>query len=124
MAFFAFKYGRIDWLESNNEYWLEKDARLRTDFNIKSGFQIGLKDCARQCSARLCGPCMPVKSAKEKSIGNLKKLKKDEGAKRVQQKDRRRNAGLGRNYRRTQMCPFGTGPEGSSSLARYSFTLP
>ncbi len=51
------------------------------------------------------------KSAKEKSIGNLKKLKKDEGAKRVQQKDRRRNAGLGRNYRRTQMCSFGTGPE-------------
>ena len=39
VAFFAFKYGRIDWLESNNEYWLEKDARLRTDFNIKSGFQ-------------------------------------------------------------------------------------
>ena len=64
------------------------------------------------------------KSAKEKSIGNLKKLKKDEGAKRVQQKDRRRNAGLGRNYRRTQMCSFGTGPEGPSSLARYSFTLP
>ena len=39
MAFFAFKYGRIDWLESNNEYWLERDAALRTDFNIKSGFQ-------------------------------------------------------------------------------------
>ena len=39
VAFFTFKYGRIDWLESNNEYWLEKDAKLRTDFNIKSGFQ-------------------------------------------------------------------------------------
>ena len=26
VAFFAFKYGRIDWLESNNEYWLERDA--------------------------------------------------------------------------------------------------
>ena len=38
VAFFTFKYGRIDWLESNNEYWLEKDARLRTDFNIQSGF--------------------------------------------------------------------------------------
>ena len=33
-AFFCFKYGRIDGLESNNEYWLEQDARLRTDFNI------------------------------------------------------------------------------------------
>ena len=40
IAFFIHKYGRIDWLESNNEYWLERDARLRTDFNIQSGFQI------------------------------------------------------------------------------------
>ena len=39
VAFFAFKYGRIDWLESNNEYWLERDAALRTDFHITSGFQ-------------------------------------------------------------------------------------
>lgn len=34
VAFFCFKYGHIDGLESNNEYWLEQDARLRTDFNI------------------------------------------------------------------------------------------
>ncbi len=39
VAFFIFKHGRIDWLESNNEYWLERDAKLRTDFNITSGFQ-------------------------------------------------------------------------------------
>ncbi len=39
VAFFTFKYGRIDWLESNNEYWLERDAKLRTDFHITSGFQ-------------------------------------------------------------------------------------
>lgn len=37
VAFFAFKHGRIDWLESNNEYWLEQDARLRTDFHITTG---------------------------------------------------------------------------------------
>lgn len=40
VAFFTHKYGRIDWLESNNEYWLEQDAALRTDFNIQSGFQV------------------------------------------------------------------------------------
>ncbi|MBR4496594.1 MAG: hypothetical protein IKP12_05635 [Acholeplasmatales bacterium] len=34
VAFFSFKYGHIDRLESNNEYWLRQDARLRTDFNI------------------------------------------------------------------------------------------
>ncbi len=38
-AFFAFKYGRIDWIESMNEYWLEQDARLRMDFNVKTGIQ-------------------------------------------------------------------------------------
>lgn len=37
VAFFAFKYGRIDWIESNNEYWLEQDARLRTDFHVTTG---------------------------------------------------------------------------------------
>ena len=39
VAFFIFKYGKIDWLESNNEYWLEQDARLRTDFNITTGWK-------------------------------------------------------------------------------------
>ena len=34
VAFFSFKYGKIDRLESNNEYWLRSDAKLRTDFNI------------------------------------------------------------------------------------------
>ncbi len=34
VAYFAFRYGKIDVLESNNEYWLRQDARLRTDFNI------------------------------------------------------------------------------------------
>ena len=38
VAFFSYKYGKIDWLESNNEYWLERDAKLRTDFHITSGF--------------------------------------------------------------------------------------
>ena len=38
VAYFAYKYGRIDWLESNNEYWLERDAKLRDDFNINTGF--------------------------------------------------------------------------------------
>lgn len=37
VAFLEFKHGKIDWLESNNEYWLEQDARLRTDFHITTG---------------------------------------------------------------------------------------
>ena len=57
VAYFAFKHGRIDWLESNNEYWLERDAQLREDFNIKTGLhpqdmhhvkaKSAMKDCYR-----------------------------------------------------------------------------
>lgn len=38
VAFFIFKYGKIEFIESNNEYWLERDAYLRTDFNVTTGF--------------------------------------------------------------------------------------
>lgn len=37
MGYFTHEYGKIDWVESNNEYWLELDAALRTDFNINTG---------------------------------------------------------------------------------------
>ena len=38
-AYFAFRYGKIDWIESMNEYWLEQDARLRDDFNLSTGIR-------------------------------------------------------------------------------------
>ena len=41
VAYFAFRYGKIDWIESMNEYWLEQDARLRTDFHVTTGIQEG-----------------------------------------------------------------------------------
>ncbi|AMB98772.1 carboxylate--amine ligase [Aerococcus urinaehominis] len=34
IQFFIDKYGSVDRIESHNEYWLEMDARLRTEFNI------------------------------------------------------------------------------------------
>ncbi len=37
VAYFIFRYGRADWLDSLNEFWLPTDARLRTDFHITSG---------------------------------------------------------------------------------------
>ena len=37
VADYVFRYGRIDYVESENEYWLELDARIRTDFNITTG---------------------------------------------------------------------------------------
>ena len=34
VAFLTYKHGKIDRIESNNEYWLELDAGLREDFNV------------------------------------------------------------------------------------------
>jgi hypothetical protein len=33
-GYFTHRYGKIDRIDSLNEYWLETEARLRTDFNI------------------------------------------------------------------------------------------
>lgn len=37
-AYYIHKYGKIDYIDSQNEYWLELEARIRTDFNIPTGF--------------------------------------------------------------------------------------
>ena len=34
-GYFTYKYGKINNIESHNEYWLETDSRLRTDFNVE-----------------------------------------------------------------------------------------
>ena len=40
VGYYAWRYGHIDWIESNNEFWLEMDARLRTDFNVTTGVKL------------------------------------------------------------------------------------
>jgi hypothetical protein len=34
IGYFTHRYGKIDRIDSHNEYWLETEAQLRTDFNI------------------------------------------------------------------------------------------
>src|SRR6266542_4348779 len=34
LGYFTHRYGRVDRIDSHSEYWLETEARLRTDFNI------------------------------------------------------------------------------------------
>lgn len=43
-GYFTHKYGKIDFIESHNEHWLESDAKLRSDFNV-SGYK--LRDMSR-----------------------------------------------------------------------------
>lgn len=40
VGFFIGKYGRIDYIESQNEFWLETEAKLRDDFNVASGTRV------------------------------------------------------------------------------------
>ncbi len=34
VAYFAYRFGKIDYIESHNEHWMQLDAQLRTDFNV------------------------------------------------------------------------------------------
>lgn len=49
LGYFTHQYGKIQGLDSNNEYWLETEAKLRTDFNI-DGIKIDTLDMIKQKS--------------------------------------------------------------------------
>ena len=53
VGFYVHKYGRIDWLDSLNEYWLPSDARLRTDFNVLTGTKAdGIENLVRKSAMK------------------------------------------------------------------------
>ncbi|MBW6480090.1 MAG: ATP-grasp domain-containing protein [Bacteroidales bacterium] len=49
MGYFTWKHGKIQGIDSNNEYWLETEAKLRTDFNIE-GIRLHELDIIKQKS--------------------------------------------------------------------------
>jgi hypothetical protein len=62
LGFFVYKYGKIDRLDSHNEYWLDTEARLRDDFNIegmrsadlkKARSKSGMKEVFREAGMRV-----------------------------------------------------------------------
>lgn len=69
VGYFTFRYGKIDWIESNNEYWLEMDAALRTAFNITTGpksdsihgwkSKLAMKETYQNAGIP-CARCIPV----------------------------------------------------------------
>lgn len=46
-SYFTMTYGKIDWIESQNEYWLELEATLRNDFNVTTGTKIQDMSCMK-----------------------------------------------------------------------------
>lgn len=71
VAYFAFKYGKIDRIESHNEHWLETDARLRSDFNV-FGFKASDMDkIKRKSSMKQVFRSVDVPAARGRVIGDL-----------------------------------------------------
>jgi hypothetical protein len=77
VAFFAYKYGKIDYIESQNEYWLELEAKLRDDFNVPYGFRTADMDGIKHKSLMKKGyKKAGVKTARYLLGGNFAKAKK------------------------------------------------
>ena len=47
VGYYIHRYGRIDFIESQNEYWLNLEARLRTDYNISTGWKTADMDAVK-----------------------------------------------------------------------------
>lgn len=72
LGLITFKHGKIDWLESNNEFWLEQDARLRTDFHITSGIQyVNVGEIKRKSSMKKHYAEANVTTARYHLVGTL-----------------------------------------------------
>lgn len=77
VGFFTFKYGKIDWIESNNEYWLELDAALRTDFHVTTGFQVNEMEHVKKKSAmKICYEKAGIKTAPCHKVSTLSEGRK------------------------------------------------
>ena len=71
LGYFTHRYGKLDRLDSHNEYWLETEAALRTDFNI---FGLRLDDIQRVKRKSMMKEMFVkagVKVARGRVVGNL-----------------------------------------------------
>lgn len=73
VGFYTHKYGKIDWLDSLNEYWLPSDARLRTDFNIVTGTkEDGIGDLVRKSGMKRIFLEAGIPTARQHIVTDLK----------------------------------------------------
>ena len=78
IGFFTFKYGKIDWIESNNEFWLSQDAKLRVDFNVHTGFtkQSSIAQLKKKSQMKEVFAKASIPSAKSHMVDNVTAGKK------------------------------------------------
>ena len=75
VAYFAFKYGKIDRIESHNEHWLETDAQLRSDFNVIGFKAEDMEKVKRKSSMKKVFRSINVPAARGRVIKDLQDAK-------------------------------------------------
>lgn len=76
MGYFTHRYGKIDRLDSQNEYWLESEARLRTDFNIFGLHEANISKVKRKSLMKKVFQKIGVKVARGKVVRSLHDAKR------------------------------------------------
>jgi biotin carboxylase len=75
-GYFTHQYGKIDHLDSQNEFWLETEARLRDDFNIRGLSFKQILDVKHKSRMKKIYQKAGIDVARGKIIRNLKDAKK------------------------------------------------
>lgn len=71
-GYFTHRFGKIDRIDSMNEYWLETEARLRTDFNIPGPGLREIETMKRKSAMKKVFSRAGVQVARGKVCGTLK----------------------------------------------------
>ncbi len=75
-GYFCHKYGKIDRFESHNEFWLETDAQIRTDFNIMGLRTAGIEKMKSRSKMRKAFKSGGIAVPRAKVIKNPKPAKR------------------------------------------------
>ena len=82
LGYFTHRYGKLDRIDSHSEYWLETEARLRTDFNIPGIRTNQIEGIKRKSRMRDAFIKAGIKVARGRIVNDLKdavKLVKETG---------------------------------------------
>lgn len=71
LGFLTHKFGKIDRLESHNEFWLESDAALRSDFNIPGFHREEMERVKRKSAMKKVYQACGVNVARGKVVSSI-----------------------------------------------------
>lgn len=73
LGYFTHKHGKIDRISSHNEYWLELEAQLRTDFNVEGTNLKQIKPIKHKSEMKKKFKKAGITVVKGEKVGDLKK---------------------------------------------------